>query len=126
MTGASMPVDLSMELINATVQLEQPLGDGTRTVGTGFLINAPAADGSPRIVLVTANHVLERMPGAQMRVGTQPQRCFRIVQSIFGQPIHAIGERERGHGTRLARHVEKLDVHGGLSVESRPGCVLHW
>ena len=32
--------DLSVELIHATVQLEQALGDGTRTVGTGFLIQA--------------------------------------------------------------------------------------
>jgi S1-C subfamily serine protease len=61
--------DLSMELIHATVQLEQPLGDGTRTVGTGFLINDPAPDGTPRTVLVTANHVLAKMPGAQARIG---------------------------------------------------------
>jgi S1-C subfamily serine protease len=64
-----MPVDLSMDLINATVQLEQSQGDGTRTVGTGFLVSAPTADGTPRVVLVTANHVLSRMPGAQMRIG---------------------------------------------------------
>jgi hypothetical protein len=50
--------DLSTELIHATVQLEQPLGDGTRTVGTGFLIEAPSPDGKPRTVLITANHVL--------------------------------------------------------------------
>ena len=36
-----MVMDLAVELIHATVQLEQPLGDGTRTVGTGFLISAP-------------------------------------------------------------------------------------
>ena len=64
-----MPVDLSLDLINATVQIEQPLGDGTRTVGTGFLLSAPAPDGTPRTILVTANHVLNRMPGTQMRVG---------------------------------------------------------
>jgi V8-like Glu-specific endopeptidase len=64
-----MVVDLSVELIHATVQLEQPLGDGTRTVGTGFLIQAPAADGRPRTVLVTANHVFEKMPGAEARIG---------------------------------------------------------
>ena len=29
-----MAVDLSIDLIQATVQVEQPLGDGTRTVGT--------------------------------------------------------------------------------------------
>lgn len=64
-----MDYDLSLELIHATVQLEQPLGDGTRTVGTGFLIAAPTPDGRPRIVLVTANHVLEKMPGKDARIG---------------------------------------------------------
>lgn len=64
-----MVFDLSVELIHATVQLEQPLGDGTRTVGTGFLISDPAPDGSPRTVLVTASHVLEKMPGQVARIG---------------------------------------------------------
>jgi V8-like Glu-specific endopeptidase len=61
--------DLSMELIHATVQLEQPLGDGTRTVGTGFLIEAPTPDGKPRTILVTANHVFQKMPGGDARIG---------------------------------------------------------
>ncbi|WP_395670228.1 trypsin-like serine peptidase [Phenylobacterium sp.] len=64
-----MDVDLSVDLIHATVQLEQPLGDGTRTVGTGFLISSPSPDGKPRVVLVTANHVLEKMPKANARIG---------------------------------------------------------
>ncbi|MBL8556376.1 MAG: trypsin-like peptidase domain-containing protein [Phenylobacterium sp.] len=64
-----MVMDLAVDLIHATVQLEQPLGDGTRTVGTGFLISAPDADGKPRTVLVTANHVLQKMPGATARIG---------------------------------------------------------
>lgn len=64
-----MVMDLAVELIQATVQLEQPLGDGTRTVGTGFLISAPGPDGKPRTVLITANHVLEKMPGATARIG---------------------------------------------------------
>jgi S1-C subfamily serine protease len=62
-------VALSVELIQATVQVEQPLGDGTRTVGTGFLISDPTPDGKPRIVLVTANHVFRKMPGAFATVG---------------------------------------------------------
>ncbi|MDB5453439.1 MAG: hypothetical protein JWO33_2017 [Caulobacteraceae bacterium] len=66
-------MDLSVELIHATVQLEQPLGDGTRTVGTGFLIASVAPDGRPETVLVTANHVLAKMPGRDARVG------FRIA-----------------------------------------------
>lgn len=64
-----MAVDLAVELIQATVQLEASYGDGTRNVGTGFLISAPDAEGAPHIVLVTAGHVLERMPGAVMTIG---------------------------------------------------------
>jgi len=30
--------DLTVALINATVQIDQPNGDGARTVGTGFLL----------------------------------------------------------------------------------------
>lgn len=61
--------DLTVSLINATVQLDQPQGDGTRTVGTGFLIDAPRADGTPRVVLITAGHVLDRMPRQDARIG---------------------------------------------------------
>ncbi len=64
-----MAWDLSMDLMKATVQLEQPLGAGSRTVGTGFLISAPTPDGKPRIVLVTASHVLDKMPSAEARIG---------------------------------------------------------
>ena len=61
--------DLTVGLIEATVQLDQPSGPNTRTVGTGFLIQAPRPDGSPRVVLVTAAHVLEQMPEPEARVG---------------------------------------------------------
>jgi len=68
-----MAWDLSVDLIKATVQLEQPLGDGTRTVGTGFLIDAPTPDGKPRTILVTAAHVFDRMPTAQAKIGYRIQ-----------------------------------------------------
>jgi len=68
-----MALDLSVELIQATVQLEQPRGDGTRTVGTGFLISDPGPDGKPHVVLVTANHVLKRMPGDTATIGYRVQ-----------------------------------------------------
>lgn len=61
--------DLTLALIGATVQLDQPDGQGTRTVGAGFLIDAPRPDGTPRTVLVTAAHVLNQMPGQTMRIG---------------------------------------------------------
>lgn len=64
-----MAVDLSVDMIKATVQLEQPLGDGNRTVGTGFLVNDPTPDGRPRTILVTAAHVLHKMPAGEARIG---------------------------------------------------------
>lgn len=64
-----MAPDLAVDLINATVQLEQPLGNGTRTVGTGFLVSAPTPDGKPRTVLITSAHVFDRMPQLEARVG---------------------------------------------------------
>lgn len=67
--AASPSWDLTVGLINATVMLDQALGDGTRTVGTGFLIASQRPDGSPRTVLVTAAHVLEQMPFEAARVG---------------------------------------------------------
>jgi hypothetical protein len=62
-------MDLSVQLMQATVQLEQPLGDGTRTVGTGFLITEAAPDGKTHTILVTANHVFDKMPKEMARVG---------------------------------------------------------
>ncbi|MDB5454626.1 MAG: peptidase [Caulobacter sp.] len=68
-----MAWDLSVDLIQATVQLEQPLGDGSRTVGTGFLIEDPTPDGRPRTILVTAAHVFDKMPSASARIGYRIQ-----------------------------------------------------
>ena len=64
-----MAIDLAVELIQATVQLEASYGDGTRNVGTGFLVESPGADGRPRVVLITAEHVLTRMPAETMIIG---------------------------------------------------------
>lgn len=73
-----MPVDLSVDLIKATVQLEQPLADGSRTVGTGFLIADTAPDGKPRTILITAAHVLEQMPSVTARIGYRVQSAERV------------------------------------------------
>jgi hypothetical protein len=64
-----MVLDLSVQMMQATVQLEQPLGNGTRTVGTGFLISEVTPDGKSHTILVTANHVFDKMPGVDARVG---------------------------------------------------------
>lgn len=61
--------DLTLGLIAATVQIDQPSAPGQRTVGTAFLVSAPGPDGSPRTVMVTAAHVLNRMPAPEARIG---------------------------------------------------------
>ena len=64
-----MAADFPVELINATVQIEQDLGNNTKTVGTAFLVSAPTPDGRPRTVLVTTGHLFERMPKPEIRIG---------------------------------------------------------
>jgi hypothetical protein len=64
-----MAVGMTVDLMSATVQLEQPLPKGTHTVATGFLIDDPTPDGRPRTVLITADHVFEGMPGDQATIG---------------------------------------------------------
>jgi S1-C subfamily serine protease len=100
-----MNMDLSVELMHATVQLEQPLGNGTRTVGTGFLIAETAPDGRPRTVLVTANHVFKQMPGQTARIG------YRVANadgswSYSPQPLQI---RDAG-GQELWTHHPARDV----------------
>jgi hypothetical protein len=65
----------AIDLIHATVRLEQPLPSGLSTVGTGFVVTAAAPDGTPRTVLITADHVLAGMPGDKAKVG------FRIADA---------------------------------------------
>ena len=64
-----MDVDLTVALIKATVQIDQPISEAKRMVGTGFLVSVPRADGTSQIVLVTAAHVFEKMPAADVRIG---------------------------------------------------------
>lgn len=68
-----MVADFSAQLMQATVQVEQQLPDGTHIIGTGFLINDPTPNGRPRTVLVTANHVFDRMTGPEAHVGYRVQ-----------------------------------------------------
>lgn len=62
-------LEAATQVIEATVQIEQSLPEGGRTVGSGFLVSTKAADGSPQTLLVTAKHVFTRMPGAEAQVG---------------------------------------------------------
>jgi len=68
-----MALDLSTQLMQATVQVEQQLPDGRHTIGTGFLISDPTPDGKPRTVLVTARHVFDHMPGTTANIGYRVQ-----------------------------------------------------
>lgn len=58
-----------VDLIQATVRVEQPLGNGQSTVGTGFIVTSIAPDGAPRTILITADHVFAAMPHEQVTVG---------------------------------------------------------
>jgi S1-C subfamily serine protease len=99
-----MPVDMSVDLMQATVQLEQSLGDHTRTVGTGFLINDPAPDGTPRTVLVTANHVFARMPGERVTIG------YRIENADGSWAYAPATVPIRANGRELWTHHAAYDV----------------
>ena len=66
-------MDLSIELIKATVEIDQAIGDGRRVVGTGFLVSVPRDGAPPEVVLVTAAHVLEKMHENTVRIGWRIQ-----------------------------------------------------
>ncbi len=108
-----MVMDLAVELIHATVQLEQPLGDGTRTVGTGFLISAPTADGKPRTILVTANHVLQKMPGSNARIG------YRIANADGSWTYTPQALKIRDKGQELWTHHPNRDV-AAIAITAPP------
>ena len=108
-----MAVDLSVHLIQATVQVEQLLDKGKRTVGTGFLINDPTPDGKPRTVLVTANHVFAKMPGPIATVG------FRIENADGSWRYDPEPLKIRDGGKELWTRHPKMDV-AVISITAPP------
>jgi V8-like Glu-specific endopeptidase len=89
-------LDSPVDIIRATIQIEQPIGSGGRTVGTGFLISAKRPDGTPETVLVTANHVLAQMPGLEAKIGYRTQSADGVwaytpqdlkIRDDAGQPL---------------------------------------
>ena len=108
-----MAVDLSIDLIQATVQVEQPLGDGTRTVGTGFLISDPTPDGRPRTILVTANHVFRKMPGAIATIG------FRVENADGSWRYDPAPLKIRDGDKELWTHHPDRDV-AAISIDAPP------
>jgi S1-C subfamily serine protease len=100
-----MVMDLSAQMMQATVQLEQPLGDGTRTVGTGFLISETTPDGKAHVILVTANHVFDKMPKANARIGYR----FANADGSWSYSPQSLKIRD-GQGHPLWTHHPSRDV----------------
>ena len=96
--------EMATDLMSATVQLEQPLPDGSMTVATGFLVSDPTPDGRPRIVLVTANHVFAGMPGDQAQIG------YRVKGSDGAWTFAPQRLPIRAHGKPLWRKNATRDV----------------
>jgi hypothetical protein len=108
-----MALDLSTQLMQATVQVDQQLPDGRHTIGTGFLINDPTPDGKPRTVLVTARHVFDRMPGGAANIG------YRIQGKDGGWSFKPQPVRIRSTGHELFVHHPSRDVVA-IAVEAPP------
>ena len=62
-----MPFDFTTAMIQATVPVAQNPG-GQTTVGSGLLVSDPTPDGTPRVVLVTARHVIQNIGGSQVQI----------------------------------------------------------
>ena len=63
-----MPFDFIIAMEQATVAIGQAPGAGPPTAATGFLVSDPLPDGTPRVVLITARHVLTQIAGPQLRI----------------------------------------------------------
>jgi S1-C subfamily serine protease len=97
-----MDADLTLDLIGATVQIEQPEPGDKRTVGSGFLIDDPSPDGRPRTVLVTAAHVFELMPDDEAKIGWR----FQAADGHWQYAPETV--RIRDHGKPLwVRHPDQ-------------------
>jgi hypothetical protein len=108
-----MAWDLSSALMQATVQVEQKLPDGRHIIGTGFLINDPKPDGTPRTVLVTARHVFDRMPGLEANIG------YRVQNKDGGWSYEPQPIRIRSADHELFVHHPSRDVVA-ISVKAPP------
>jgi hypothetical protein len=63
-----MPFDFIFAMEQATVAVGQAPGGGPPTAATGFLVSDPLPDGTPRVVLITARHVLTQIAGPELRI----------------------------------------------------------
>jgi hypothetical protein len=110
-----MVMDLSAQMMQATVQLEQPLGDGTRTVGTGFLISETTPDGKAHVILVTANHVFDKMPKTNARIGYR----FANADGSWSYSPQNLKIRD-GQGHPCGRTIRRATSPPSRSAHRRP------
>lgn len=64
-----MEWDATVQMIEATVQVENTRPGGVRRISTGLLVSAPYWDGTPRTVLVTAAHAVDPSETPEIRIG---------------------------------------------------------
>ena len=64
-----MEWDQTVQMIEATVQVENTRPGGDRRISAGLLVQAPWPDGTPRTVLVTAAHAVDPSETPEIRVG---------------------------------------------------------
>lgn len=115
-----------VDLIEATVRIEQTIAEGRATVGTGFIVKATAADGTPRTILITANHVLAQMPRDKANVGFRardPDGQWRYtpvsirIRDADGDPLWTRHPTQDIAGIELPAGV----TDEGLSASQLPG-----
>lgn len=116
-----MEPDFSVAVIEATVMIEQQLGENRKAIGTGFLVTDTAPDGRPRVVLVTANHVFEEMSGSRLQIGFRAQ-----VNQTWEYAPADLDIRSRQGGALWTSHPERdvavieLHVPAELAAKAIP------
>lgn len=89
-----MAFDFTTAMIQATLPVASAPG-GPALTGAGVLVSDPAPDGTPRVVLVTARHVLANIDGGQVYLGLHlktPDGGWRLEwraepSAADGQPL---------------------------------------
>lgn len=109
-----------VDLIEATVRLEQPLGDRQSTVGTGFMVLATRPDGAPRTILITARHVFDNMPRDKVSVGLR----HRDAKGEWTHMPVSVRIRDAAGAPAWTRHptqdVAAIELPAGLEVHAVP------
>ncbi len=87
-----MPFDFTTAMIQATVPVASAPG-GPATIGTGILVSDPTPDGTPRVVLVTARHVIQNIGGAQVQIALHLKNADGTWRKEWRAEPSADGER---------------------------------